>query len=267
MGREKQWYDYNYTLLATLFTTNEYATEYDQSRRPVHLIGDRYIDPDISTIIRRFQKSIISQIQSLTSIRARLGLIELAVEPVLSDNNPITRLAERLHLVARQLQRRHAGRPPFRIGDEYDLQDLFHAMLTIFFDDIRKEEVAPSFAGAGARMDFFLPSLSSVVELKKVRESLSSKALGEQLIVDIGRYKTHRNCRTLYCFVYDPDRLLDNPRGIEAGNDSAESGRLGKLLDCGSFRHHLTHTHRHPQWYHNGRYFYAFPGGVEKLPG
>jgi hypothetical protein len=93
---------------------------------------------------------------------------------------------------------KHAGRPPFRIGDEYDLQDLFHAMLTIFFDDIRKEEVAPSFAGAGARMDFFLPSLSSVVELKKVRESLSSKArLGvtSEVIKVISELRRRRQAR------------------------------------------------------------------------
>ena len=39
--------------------------------------------------------------------------------------------------------------------------------------------------------------------------------LGEQLIVDIERYKSHPDCRTLICFVYDPAGIIKNPRGIE----------------------------------------------------
>ena len=43
--------------------------------------------------------------------------------------------------------------------DEYDVQDLFHALLTIYFEDIRKEEWSPSYAGGASRMDFLLPDL------------------------------------------------------------------------------------------------------------
>jgi hypothetical protein len=38
------------------------------------------------------------------------------------------------------MRRRYADRPGLELNDEYDLQDLFHALLTIFFDNIRKEE-------------------------------------------------------------------------------------------------------------------------------
>jgi hypothetical protein len=51
------------------------------------------------------------------------------------------------------------------------------------------------------------------------RPSLSTKQLGEQLIVDIAKYKKHPACRTL-CVVYDPDGRISNPRGVE--NDLRE---------------------------------------------
>jgi hypothetical protein len=41
------------------------------------------------------------------------------------------------------------------------------------------------------------------------------RELGEELIVDIARYRNQLKRRTLFCFVYDPDRLAKNPRGFE----------------------------------------------------
>lgn len=39
--------------------------------------------------------------------------------------------------------------------------------------------------------------------------------LGAQLLVDIARYAKHPDCRTLVCFVYDPEGRIGNPVGIE----------------------------------------------------
>lgn len=47
------------------------------------------------------------------------------------------------------------------------------------------------------------------------RSGLKDKELGEQLIIDIAKYQNHPNCKCLYCFVYDPDDIIRNPRGIE----------------------------------------------------
>jgi hypothetical protein len=126
------------------------------------------------------------------------------------------RIGERFHQVARQLRVRRQDRPTLDIGDEYDVQDLFHALLRIPFDDVRPEEWAPSYAGGASRMDFVLPEIEAVVEIKKSRPGLGAKELGEQLIVDIAKYKKHPSCRTLFCFVYDPDGRIHNPRGIES---------------------------------------------------
>jgi hypothetical protein len=127
----------------------------------------------------------------------------------------ILMLAEHFHGVVRQIRQRHDNRPTLEVADEYDVQDLFHALLTIYFDDIRKEEWAPSYAGGASRMDFLLPEIAAVIETKMMRPSLSTKQLGEQLIVDIAKYKGHPTCRTLFCVVYDPNGRIANPRGVE----------------------------------------------------
>lgn len=125
------------------------------------------------------------------------------------------RIGERFHLVAKQLRARRQDRPTLDIGDEYDVQDLFHSLLRIPFDDVRPEEWTPSYAGGASRVDFLLPEIEAVVEIKKSRQGLGARELGEQLIIDIAKYRRHPDCRTLFCFVYDPDGRIANPRGIE----------------------------------------------------
>jgi REase_DpnII-MboI len=55
-----------------------------------------------------------------------------------------------------------------------------------------------------------------IVEAKMTRENLKQKHVVEQLIVDRAHYATHPDCDLLLCFVYDPERRLDNARAIES---------------------------------------------------
>lgn len=127
----------------------------------------------------------------------------------------IAAIGERFRDVSRQLQKRREGRSTLTVTDEYDAQDLFHSLLRLFFDDVRKEEWTPSYAGSASRMDFLLPAYGIALELKHARESLSNKALGDQLIVDVSHYRTHGSVRSLVCLVFDEEGYVDNPRGIE----------------------------------------------------
>lgn len=140
------------------------------------------------------------------------------------------RIGERFHLVAKQLRSRRENRPTLDVNDEYDVQDLFHSLLRIPFDDVRPEEWTPSYAGGASRMDFILPEIEAVVEIKKSRPGLSARELGEQLIVDIAKYKKHPNCRTLFCFVYDPDGRIANPRGIENDLNATQDDLAVRVL-------------------------------------
>lgn len=133
----------------------------------------------------------------------------------LSAIDKVELLIRRFHKVARQLRSRHASRNTIEIEDEYDVQDLFHSLLRIYFDDVRAEEYTPSYAGAASRVDFLLKEEKIIIEIKKTRQGLSAKEVGEQLIIDSQRYQAHPDCNTLICFVYDPEGRVANPRGIE----------------------------------------------------
>jgi hypothetical protein len=130
----------------------------------------------------------------------------------------------RFHAVAVQLRSRHSERATLDVNDEYDVQDLMHALLRLYFDDVRPEEWVPSYAGASSRTDFLLPQIDTVIETKKTRTGLNAKVVGEQLIIDIARYKKHPQCRCLVCFVYDPEGRIANPSGIESDLNSGEHG-------------------------------------------
>jgi REase_DpnII-MboI len=134
----------------------------------------------------------------------------------------IERLCETFHSVARQLRYRHGNRATLEVHDEYDVQDLIHALLLLDFDDVRPEEWTPSYAGASSRMDFLLKREQIVLEVKRTRKGLAAKQVGEQLIVDCQRYKGHPDCKMMVCFVYDPEGLVANPRGVES--DLATAG-------------------------------------------
>jgi len=139
-------------------------------------------------------------------------------------------LCSKFHVVARQLTMRREDRPTIEIKDEYDVQDLFHGLLRIFFNDSRPEEWAPSYAGKASRMDFLLKEHSTVIEIKMARPGLDSKMIGTQLIEDIARYRMHPDCKTLICFVYDPKGLVSNPAGLENDLSRLEGDLAVKVL-------------------------------------
>lgn len=132
-------------------------------------------------------------------------------------------LCRRFHSVAAELRHRHDGRETLDVHDEYDVQDLLHALLSIHFDDIRPEEWTPSYAGSSSRMDFFLPAIGLTVEVKKTRHGLDDRKLGSELIEDSAHYRARPDCRHLICFVYDPDNRVRNPKGLT--DDLAKGSR------------------------------------------
>ena len=142
----------------------------------------------------------------------------------------VEQICSRFHLVSLQLQKRHNKRETLKVEDEYDVQDLMYALLTIDFDDIRTEQWTPSYAGGSARMDFLLKKEQIVMETKKTREGLEAEELGKQLIVDIEKYQKHPDCKILVCFVYDPEGRIKNPRGVESDLESTHKGVTLRVL-------------------------------------
>lgn len=158
--------------------------------------------------------AIKAQVNTLMEL-IQEGYISCESKAAFDANLELENVFNKFHKVARQLRTRHSDRETLKIVDEYDVQDLLHSLLRLHFDDIRPEEWTPSYAGGCVRMDFLLKEIQTVIEVKKTRSSMTAKSLGEELIIDIEKYKTHPDCKRLYCFVYDPEGLLGNPVGIK----------------------------------------------------
>lgn len=156
-------------------------------------------------------ESFISEIQEYWSERDELTA-ESGASTALSR---LTAICARFHLVVRQLKARHDDRPTLEVEDEFDVQDLLHALLRVEFEDIRSEEWVPSYAGGASRADFLLKPERCVVEAKRTRTGLSARDFGDQLIIDTQRYQSHPDCDQLFCFIYDPEGRIGNPRGLE----------------------------------------------------
>lgn len=140
---------------------------------------------------------------------------KIEVEATADLYTGLNTIMDRFHSVVMQIRKRYASRETIDVNDEYDVQDLFHSLLKLYFSDVRPEEWNPSYAGGSSRSDFLLPEINTIIEVKKTRQSMSDKDLGEQLIIDIAKYKKHPQCSSLICFVYDPEGRISNPRGIE----------------------------------------------------
>lgn len=159
------------------------------------------------------------------TLETRHGGQRLAFAGASTDSVAVTvSVGARMLDVQRQLANRHANRPTITVTDEYDAQDLFHSLLRLFFDDIRREDWSPSYAGGASRIDFVLPRYKLAIELKYTRASMSAKDVGDQLIVDIAKYKTHSSVRHLVCLVFDQQGHLANPRGIEVDLSTPKEG-------------------------------------------
>ena len=61
----------------------------------------------------------------------------------------------------------------------------------------------------------YLKRRKIVVETKMTRKGLADKEIGDQLIVDIERYKEHPDCNTLICFIYDPGGRIANSHALK----------------------------------------------------
>lgn len=173
-----------------------------------------------------------------------IGIIESIIEDIDNGvfklkiiNKPQTSKIEILelifnnfHTIAKQLTYRREDRSTLHINDEYDVQDLLNALLLIPFDDIRPEEWTPSYGGKSSRMDFLIKDENIVIETKNTRENLRDKRLTDELIIDTSHYSKHPDCDILYCFVYDANEFIKNPKAIENDLSGQKDGLEVKVM-------------------------------------
>ncbi|HEY6084870.1 MAG TPA: hypothetical protein VIU63_05705, partial [Nitrospira sp.] len=143
--------------------------------------------------------------------------LSFPIEEALGDPCEIVKsLCKRFHMVARQLRLRGEYRATLDVEDEFDVQDLLHALLRLYFDDIETDEWLPSYSNGAPRTMFLLNDSRLAVSVKKTRTGLNTKDLADQLRVDVEHCRMLKRCSTLLCFVYDPEGRIGNPRGLES---------------------------------------------------
>lgn len=155
----------------------------------------------------------VSRVDRLSAELQAAGTMDRSLRDVLLLLEQISRRFEQF---SRQINKRHAQRAGFPFTDEYDVQDAFHAILRLHFEDVRPEEHTPSVAGKSGRLDFLLPRYRVAVETKMTRKGLGRAELLRELGEDCIRFKKHPDVSHLFCFVYDPQRMCDNPAAVEA---------------------------------------------------
>lgn len=171
---------------------------------------------------------LLSALEHSIERRLRSRLNETSIVP--ATNRDAIRLIEQLcrnfPLFARQLQKRRKDvkqtgttdrlpRPTIDMVDEYDVQDAFHAILRLFFDDVRAEPWTPSYAGNQNRIDFVLPDHKIAIEVKHTGSRLTQRHVADQLIIDSRYYRHETDYTHLICFVYDPELRLKNAVALE----------------------------------------------------
>jgi hypothetical protein len=215
---------------------------HEMTRKFKYTLGALYMNQSDAFYEQEHHKSMLQKKAVLESCIEQLELLapqqtetpmeaeKVEQEPVAQALDTVLFVCDRFHLVAQQLKHRRENRPTLAITDEYDVQDLLHALLRLHFDDVRPEEWTPSYGGGSSRMDFLLKEEQIVVEAKVTRSGLGAKEVSEQLIIDAAKYREHQDCKTLICLVYDPGGLVKNPRGIE--RDLAKLSGNGLEVIC-----------------------------------
>ena len=123
-------------------------------------------------------------------------------------------LLKRFPRVVNALAHRHSNRPGFELLDEYDVQDLLRGLLLFTLSEVREEEWTPSHIGASSRIDFVLPLRQTAIEVKMTRGGMTLRELGDQLVIDIARYRAHPDVRSVICFIVDAAGIVLNRDGL-----------------------------------------------------
>lgn len=221
-----KWDLYNLEMLrqAFEFPDNVYAEEYNRSQPSVGGIffPGSYKEPSVQDIIQNTLEEMSNQVWKLERFFDKIELLKVRVDSLQQIKlsryglDDLLRLLLRFHKITQELRNRRSDREPLVIRDEYDVQYILGALLKLYFDDVRVEDYSPSNSGANSRLDFVLKEEKIIIETKMTTENLKVKILGEELLIDIGRYKAYPDCSHLVIFIYDRGDYIINKRGFIA---------------------------------------------------
>jgi hypothetical protein len=182
-------------------------------------LGGEYKKPTFKESVESCREEMQYQVKRLKRFLDIIGILKESENIPKSENQknklkPLLDLLKRFHKVAQELREGRQNQETIFLKNEYDVQYLLNALLRIYFDDIRKEDSSPSNAGSNSRLDFVLKKEKIIIEVKMSSERLRDKELGEELLIDIGRYKGYPDCKDFVIFIYDKGDHIRNKRGF-----------------------------------------------------
>lgn len=141
------------------------------------------------------------------------------------DTALIEQLCRRLPQAAGILATRsRKGKAPYEISDEYDVQDLLHAMIRGYLKYSVQEDPLPKVAGAkSGRADISIEELGVLIELKYAHGPEDQKRLFEEYSQDLVLYAQWAPLKTLIYVVYNSADLRD-PEALEKLSAEQEIG-------------------------------------------
>lgn len=140
----------------------------------------------------------------------------------------VLRIVDGFPAAASILANRREERPPFLISDEYDVQELFHAMSVSVLPDIVREDPAPKKAGTSVRLDFTAKAARLGVEVKCVRDKAHSGAVRREILLDEATYEKHPDVDVVIAFVYDPKRCMRPEEDLVFERDLSQDIKIGQ---------------------------------------
>jgi hypothetical protein len=154
---------------------------------------------------------------SLLSAGHRLTAIDSALVADALSTSPPARIArlgvlegvlaaiDQFAASASVLGHRQRDRPAFTVEDEYDVQDLLHALLLPIVPDLVPEDPASKIAGKASRLDFTSRAARLGIETKHVRSASHGAKVRDEILVDEATYQAHPYVETVVAFVHDPE--------------------------------------------------------------
>jgi len=213
-----RWFDYNSLLLNRLFSNSDIAEEYNgMPSPPRHVRGNFSIDRN------DFLREVDLDINSLKSIIDRLKLIpecddvkSSKSEECEPDIHLIEHLCKRIQYSANILSNRtRPGKLSYKIEDEYDVQDLVHAVLRAYLKYSVQEDTMNKVAGTrSGRVDISIEELGLLIEIKFSRRPDDNKVFFDAFSKDLVLYSSWAPLKHLFYIIYNHN-LLKDPEGLE----------------------------------------------------
>lgn len=132
-------------------------------------------------------------------------------EPTDADPSLIERICTRIRYAASILcNRSRKGKRSYFVEDEYDVQDLLHAVLRAHLKFSVQEDPLAKVAGArSGRIDISVEDLGILIEVKYVRSPHDQKSIFDDFSRDLVLYASWSPLKTLLYVIYNSSDLAD----------------------------------------------------------